>query len=96
MFSSSIKVANFLDNLPVLFNLDLSGNSFGYIDGDLGYLRSDSLRSLDLADCDLHVLGDIFPASLSGLEELDLTGNPISVFNEGSLEFITGDFQSLS
>ena len=84
-----------LRRLPVLESLDLSHNEFGdngFIFDDNMMLRSDSLLSLDMSNSDIHVPADIFPGSFSSLRSINLGGNPISVFSDGSLEFLTGIF----
>ena len=77
----------------MLEHLDLSNNDFGdngYIDDDFAMLQSDSLQSLSLSHSDITVLGDVFPASFSNIETINLRQSPISVFDKGSLEFFTG------
>ena len=95
LFSHQFQIRLMLQSAPVLEHLNLANNVF--ITGGLTYqetfsFRSDSLVSLDLSQSNLNNLGNILPGSFSRLETINLYMTDISLFTEGSLEFLTGPF----
>lgn len=79
----------FLQTLPVLQDIDLSGNRLEEVQKGTFKATSNSLKNLDLSG---NVIARLHPksfASLSGLKSLDISQNEIGVIPQGLLDNFT-------